>query len=73
MIRLCERCLAQIEDSEPMVRLAHLAEADNDGTTYWRHSYLHRDPCPAPTQPEPPRRPDPGDWDPRRGIGIFRL
>ena len=71
MIMLCERCFAPIDDGEPVVRLAHIDTAHQDGTISWVHSYLHTTRCPAP-RPALHERPDPGAWDPARGIASRR-
>ena len=71
MIMLCERCCAQITESEPVVRLAHIDHARRDGTLVWRHSFVHSGGCAAP-RPAEHERPDTGTWDPARGIGGLR-
>jgi hypothetical protein len=65
MIMLCERCCAPIGDDEAVLRLAHVDRAHPDGSITWVHSYVHTAACVAP-------RPDPGSWDPARGIGSRR-
>jgi hypothetical protein len=67
MIMLCERCFAPIDQGESVVRLAHIDTAHPDGNISWVHSYLHATPCTAP-RPAPRTRPNPGAWDPTRGI-----
>lgn len=71
MIMLCERCYAPIEESEPVLRLAHIAEARNDGGISWVYAYVHTSPCTAP-RPAAHQRPDTGAWDPQRSIGSYR-
>lgn len=67
MIMLCERCFSVIDESESVVRLAHIDSAHDDGSVSWVHSYLHANACPAP-RPAPHQRPDTGTWDASRGI-----
>lgn len=71
MIMLCERCCGPIDDSEQVLRLAHIDRAHPDGDISWVHAYVHTSPCPAP-RPAPHQRPDTGAWDPARSIGGFR-
>jgi len=67
MIMLCERCYAQIAESEPVLRLAHIDHARPDGSIVWNHVYVHTTPCGAP-RPAAHQRPDTGAWNPARGI-----
>lgn len=71
MITLCERCFAQIEESEPVVRLAHINYARPDGTIAWNHSFVHVTTCATPSRAAH-ERPDTGAWDPSRGVGGVR-
>lgn len=73
MIMICERCFAEIGDSEPMVRLAHIDEAHPDGSITWVHTFLHGNAkaC-TPPQVADHERPDTGTWDATRGIGSRR-
>lgn len=70
MIMLCERCCAPIDESEPVVRLAHINGARPDGSVVWIHSFLHTTACTVP-RPAPHQRPDVGAWDRSRGIRGF--
>lgn len=71
MILICERCCTPIAEGEPVVRYAHIDRAHADGSIAWVHSYVHITGCCAP-RPAPHERPDPGAWDPARGIGTRR-
>lgn len=71
MITICERCYVPISDGEPVVRLAHIDRAHADGSITWIHSYVHTAGCTMPRL-APHERPDPGDWDARRSIGVHR-
>lgn len=71
MIMLCERCCAPIGEGEPVLRLAHIAEALPDGSIRWTHSYVHTTGCVAERVADH-ERPDHGAWDPARGIGGLR-
>ena len=71
MIMLCERCCAPIADGEPLVRYAHIERALSDGSILWMHTYVHTARCLAP-RPAPHERPDTGEWDATRGIGVHR-
>lgn len=71
MIMLCERCFGSIRDGEPVLRLAHIDQADLDGAVTWVHTFVHTAPCSA-TRPAPHERPDTGAWDSSRGIGSQR-
>ncbi len=68
MIMLCERCYAPIDETESVLRLAHIDAAHPDGSVTWVHSYLHTDRCATPL-PARHARPDTGGWNPARGIG----
>jgi hypothetical protein len=68
MIMLCERCYASIDETESVLRLAHIDAAHADGSVGWVHSYLHTNSCPVP-RPAEHERPDTGGWNPARGIG----
>ncbi len=68
MTLLCERCFASVEaDDENVVRLAHIDHVRPDGAVAWTHSYVHTSGCVLPRVPRH-QRPDPGAWDPSRGI-----
>lgn len=71
MIMLCERCCTPIADGEPVVRYAHIDRANADGSIDWVHSYVHTTRCLAP-RTAAHERPDTGEWDPARGIGVHR-
>ena len=71
MIMLCERCCVPIADDEPVVRYAHIDRALPDGSITWMHSYVHTAGCAAP-RPAPRERPDTGEWDGSRSIGVHR-
>ena len=49
MIMLCERCCTPIDEGEPVVRLAHIDHAHQDGSISWVHSYLHTSGCAVPS------------------------
>ena len=71
MIMLCERCYAPIHEGAPVLRLAHIDRAHPDGSISWNHSYLHTAGCALP-RPAPHERPDTGEWDASRSIGVHR-
>ncbi len=71
MIMLCERCCTPIAEGEPVVRYAHIDRAHRDGSIDWIHSFVHTTGCTAPRTPAH-ERPDTGEWDPTRGIGVHR-
>jgi hypothetical protein len=71
MIMICERCCVPIADGEPVVRYAHIDHALPDGSIAWTHSYVHTGGCTLP-RPAPHRRPDTGEWDGSRSIGVHR-
>lgn len=71
MIMLCERCCAPIGDGEPLVRYAHIDRALPDGSIVWVHTYVHTAACLAPRAARH-ERPDTGEWDTTRGIGVHR-
>ena len=54
-----------------MVRYAHIERALSDGSILWMHTYVHTARCLAP-RPAPHERPDTGEWDATRGIGVHR-
>ena len=71
MIMLCERCCVPIADGEPVVRYAHIDRAHPDGSITWIHSYVHTTGCALP-RPAAHQRPDTGEWDASRSIGVHR-
>ena len=54
-----------------MVRYAHIDRAHPDGSIAWLHSYVHTAGCAVP-RPAPHERPDTGEWDASRSIGVRR-
>jgi len=71
MTMLCERCCVPIADGEPVVRYAHIDRAHPDGSISWIHSYVHTTGCALP-RPAAHQRPDTGEWDGSRSIGVHR-
>lgn len=71
MILICERCYGPIDESESMVRLAHIDQAHPDGSITWAYAYVHLSAC-ATARPAVHERPDTGSWDAARGIGGYR-
>jgi hypothetical protein len=71
MIMLCERCCTPIAEDEPVVRYAHINRARPDGSIEWIHSYVHTTACLA-LRVAAHERPDTGEWDSTRGIGVHR-
>jgi len=71
MIMICERCYAPVADGDPVIRFAHIDHANPDGSISWIHSYVHTAGCALP-QSAPHERPDTGEWDASRSIGVRR-
>jgi hypothetical protein len=71
IIMLCERCCVPITEGEPVVRFAHFDRAHPDGSITWTHSYVHTAGCAVP-RPAEHERPDTGEWDGSRSIGVHR-
>ena len=71
MIMICERCCTLIAEDDPVVRYAHIDRALPDGSITWVHSYVHTAGCAVP-RPAPHERPDTGEWDASRSIGVHR-
>jgi hypothetical protein len=71
MIMLCERCFTPVEDDEAFVRFAHVDSADLLGNITCIYSYVHTTTCVLPRL-APHERPDTGEWDASRSIGVRR-